>query len=116
MDSTGASEQDLAVVGDDTLHAAAFPGADPASRSFPLVAFPAHGLLGKARPFAEFPVYGFPYDEDPNFVYPDDVVLEDPFPVPSLLTMIFRRTRVPRPCLPMSCSPVAVPPMPVRRG
>jgi hypothetical protein len=70
------------------LQAAAVPGAVLPDAVFPFEAIPQDAFPFGAFPegtiafdaFDAFADDGFPYDDDPNFVYADDVSPEDPFP------------------------------------
>jgi hypothetical protein len=68
MEGNGNSALTAAAPHGGALQAAAVPDAELRDADFPFDAFDA---------FADG---GFPYDDDPNFVYADDVSPEDPFP------------------------------------
>jgi hypothetical protein len=85
MEGIGNSALTAAAPRGGDLQAAAVPGAVLPDAVFPLEAIPQDAFPFGAFPegtiaFDEFTDGGFPYHDDPNFVYADDVSPEDPFP------------------------------------
>jgi hypothetical protein len=81
MDGIGESALTAGVPHGAALHAAAFPAAVLSDQVFPFDAVPNAGSADGVLPFDEFADDRSPYDDDdPNFIYVDDVSPEDLFP------------------------------------
>jgi hypothetical protein len=85
MEGIGSSARTPEAPHGGALQAAAVPVAVLPDAVFPLEAIPQDAFPFGAFPegtiaFDEFTDGGFPYHDDPNFVYADDVSPEDPFP------------------------------------